>query len=181
MRVISGDKRGTKLFSPKNTDIRPTEDRVKENVFNLISHNLQGSTALDLFAGSGAIGIEFLSRGSERVYFVEKNKESIKLIEQNLEKTDFKSSSVLIKGDSISTLSKLKGMKFNYIYIDPPYDKGELYVKSIESIINYDLIDENSVVIIEEDENYRNTYDKYLNLLKSKKYGNTHISIWSKK
>ncbi len=181
MRVISGDKRGTKLFSPKNTDIRPTEDRVKENVFNLINHNLHGSIMLDLFAGSGAIGIEFLSRGSEKVYFVEKNKESIKLIEQNLEKTNLKSSSALIKGDSVSTLNTLKGMKFDYIYIDPPYDNSKLYIKSIENIIKQDLIDENSIVIIEEDEDHRNSYDQYLNLLKSKKYGNTHISIWSKK
>ncbi|CDZ74820.1 RNA methyltransferase, RsmD family [Peptoniphilus sp. ING2-D1G] len=181
MRVISGDKRGTKLFSPKNMDIRPTEDRVKENVFNLIDHNLYGSIVLDLFAGSGAIGIEFLSRGSAKVYFVEKNKESIKLIEQNLEKTNLKSSSVLIKNDSVSTLSTLKNVKFDYVYIDPPYKNSQLYVKSVENLIKYNLIDENSVLIIEEDEDYKNSYDQYLNLIKSKKYGNTHISIWSKK
>ena len=95
MRIISGNRRGLKLKAPKGMDTRPTEDRVKESVFNILGQNFDGDIVLDLFCGSGANGIEFISRGAEKVYFVDNSKEAIDCVKSNLEKTRFLNQAVV--------------------------------------------------------------------------------------
>ncbi|WP_138158806.1 16S rRNA (guanine(966)-N(2))-methyltransferase RsmD [Peptoniphilus catoniae] len=179
MRVIAGKNKGTKLFSPKNLNVRPTEDRVRENVFNLISHNLYGTRALDLFSGSGAIGIEFLSRGSKEVYFLEKSPQALDIIRKNLDKTNLNDKASVVASDSIRFIQEFHGESFDYIYIDPPYKDSKLYFESIKNIKKYNLANKDSVIITEEDVKYIRDYSDYLNLIKEKKYGNTCIRIWS--
>ena len=157
MRVISGIARGTKLNSIDINSTRPTLDRVKEAFFSSIQPNINENTQiLDLFAGSGQIGIEFLSRGAKKAYFCEKNPLAAKMIKQNLEKTRFCESSVIINKDYKVALENLKkdNIKFDIIYIDPPY-KLDIATKSIDYILSNNLLSESGVIIIETDEEDR--------------------------
>ena len=108
MRIITGRKRGLKLESPENTQIRPTLDRIKESIFNIIHPIKQNSIVIDLFTGTGNIGLEFISRGSEKVYFVDNSDYSIELTKKNIEKCKFEDESILIKDDYEIALKKIK-------------------------------------------------------------------------
>lgn len=181
MRVISGKNRGLKLFSPKDLETRPTEDRVKENVFNLIGPNFYGSKVIDLFSGSGAIGIEFISRGSDLVYFIENNKQAIEIINKNIAKAKVEKNAKILKDDAVKVIKNFKNEVFDFIYIDPPYKNSEIYIDSIKEILKANLLNDKSLVIIEEDYSLKQDYSQYLNLVKGKKYGTSSISIWSLK
>ncbi|MGO3751143.1 MAG: 16S rRNA (guanine(966)-N(2))-methyltransferase RsmD [Peptoniphilaceae bacterium] len=181
MRVISGKNRGLKLFSPKDLETRPTEDRVKENVFNLIGPNFYGSKVIDLFSGSGAIGIEFISRGSELVYFIENNKRAIEIINKNIAKAKVEKNAKILKDNAVKVIKNFNNEVFDFIYIDPPYKNSEIYIDSIKEILKANLLNDESLVIIEEDYSLKQDYSQYLNLVKEKKYGTSSISIWSLK
>lgn len=156
MRVISGKARGTKLSSIESLDTRPTLDRVKESLFNIIQNKIEDSIVLDLFAGSGAIGIEFISRGCKEAYFCEKSNEAAKMIEQNLTKTKFTESSKLLVQDYKKALKKLQNenIKFDIIFLDPPY-KANIAVEATRLIISMGLLKQNGIIIIETDEKER--------------------------
>ena len=156
MRVISGKARGTKLSSIESLDTRPTLDRVKEALFNIIQNKIEDSIVLDLFAGSGAIGIEFISRGCKEAYFCEKSSEAAKMIEQNLTKTKFTESSKLLVQDYKKALKKFQteNIAFDIIYIDPPY-KADIAVEATRLIISMGLLKQNGIIIIETDEKER--------------------------
>lgn len=156
MRVISGKARGTKLNSIDDIATRPTLDRVKESLFNIIQNKIENSIVLDLFAGSGAIGIECISRGATQVYFCEKSHFASKMIYQNLEKTRFLDESIVIEEDYKKCLKMLKekGVSFNIIYIDPPY-KQDLAIDSVKRIISLDLLKKEGIIIIETDDEAR--------------------------
>lgn len=159
MRVISGSARGTKLSSIEDTSTRPTLDRVKESLFNIISNRIdEECTALDLFSGSGAIGIEFLSRGAKKVVFADLSSKAIKMINQNLEKTHLKEKAEIINKDYKETLKYLydKSEKFDVVFIDPPY-KMDISVKSLELIEKLELLKGDGIIIIETDESLRDT------------------------
>ncbi len=154
MRVISGTRKGHKLLSPKGIGIRPTEDRLKESLFNIITPIKDQSTVLDLFAGTGSIGIEFLSRGSRIAYFVDKNKESIKYINKNLLHTKLNDKAVVLNLDAKKALLFLENNKinFDYIYVDPPFSDLNLFYAIINLIESLDLLSQNGLLIIEHDE-----------------------------
>ncbi len=156
MRVISGKARGTKLNSIEEISTRPTLDRVKESLFNIINNGINGSVVLDLFAGSGAIGIEFISRGATKAFFCEKSHTASKMIYQNLEKTKFLNESVIIEKDYKKCLETLKkeNISFDYIYIDPPY-KENIAVDSVKMILSLDLLSKEGIMIIETDNEER--------------------------
>ena len=124
MRVIAGSAGGRKLIAPEGMDIRPTTDRMKENLFNILMAHLSGARFLDLFSGSGAIGIEALSRGAQSAVFVDKN--STHLIKKNLELAGLTERAVILKDDYASAIRKLseKHLEFDIVYMDPPYKKG---------------------------------------------------------
>ncbi|OLS01722.1 16S rRNA (guanine(966)-N(2))-methyltransferase RsmD [Tissierella creatinophila] len=151
MRVISGISKGHKLKSPKGQNTRPTEDRIKESLFNILGTLKKDSLVLDLFAGSGAIGIEFLSRGANKAYFVDSSYESIKTVKENLEHTKFLEYATIYKKDSIGVISFLKdqGLKFDYIYIDPPFEKHDLLFTVLEHINRYHILHKDGVIMIE--------------------------------
>lgn len=181
MRVVAGIKKGHKLKRPSTDDTRPTEDRIKESIFNSIGPIGRESIALDLFAGSGAIGIEFLSRGVSKCYFVDKSNICIKTINENLEHTKLFEDSVVIKKDSIKAISELykKGIKFEYIYIDPPYKDFKLYEKVIDTFEINDIVTNGGLLIFEHESSYIVKFkeDSNYKLIKSKKYGNKTISF----
>ena len=135
MRVISGTARGTKINSIDSIETRPTLDRVKESLFNIIQNKLEDAIVLDLFAGSGAIGIECISRGAEKAYFCEKSHQATKMVYENLIKTRLKDKAIVLNKDYEKCLKQLYDdkIRFDLIYIDPPY-KADIAVKATEKI-----------------------------------------------
>ena len=180
MRVITGSARGHNLKAPKGENTRPTSDRIKEALFSIIGMIDDGSTVLDLFSGSGAIGIEFLSRGAKLAYFIDSDSESIKVIKENLEKTRLIEKSLVYKNNvekAIKTIGN-KHIDFDYIFLDPPYNK-ELVIKTLENINNEKLLKNNGIIIIEH-ETRLELPDKIFNIIKVdyRKYGDTSISFY---
>ena len=151
MRVISGSARGTVLHSIEDISTRPTLDRVKESLFNIIQNDIEDTTVLDLFAGSGAIGIEFLSRRAKQVYFCDKSSKAVAMIEKNLEKTKLKEKAIVYNKDYIDCINTVKNIKFDIIFLDPPY-KEEFSLDAIEKISNLQLLKDDGIIIIETDE-----------------------------
>ena len=151
MRVISGSARGTVLHSIEDISTRPTLDRVKESLFNIIQNDIEDTTVLDLFAGSGAIGIEFLSRRAKQVYFCDKSSKAVAMIEKNLEKTKLKEKAIVYNKDYIDCINTVKNIKFDIIFLDPPY-KEEFALNAIEKISNLQLLKDDGIIIIETDE-----------------------------
>ncbi|MCT4594887.1 MAG: 16S rRNA (guanine(966)-N(2))-methyltransferase RsmD [Anaeromicrobium sp.] len=182
LRVISGRAKGRRLNSPKGTNTRPTTDRVKESVFSIINFYIRDSKVLDLFAGTGALGIEAISRGAEYGVFVDNDKNSIEVIKENLENLGFQRESSVLYCDVDAAISNLssKGEVFHIIFMDPPYLKGFIE-PSLEKIYDSNILSDDGIVLIEHDlkdilsENIAGFY-KY----KEKKYGNTLISIYKK-
>ncbi|MCR4605007.1 MAG: 16S rRNA (guanine(966)-N(2))-methyltransferase RsmD [Eubacterium sp.] len=150
MRVIAGSARRITLVTPKGNDTRPTTDRIKETLFNILQNDIRDCEFLDLFAGSGGIGIEALSRGAKSASFVEASREAVKCILTNLERAHFSEEAHVYSVDYVRAFSKLAadGRKFDIVFADPPYAAG--YEEEIlAGLKNYGLISEGSLVIIE--------------------------------
>lgn len=178
MRVISGNKRGLKLQTPIGDGTRPTEDRVKENVFNILGQMFYDSKVIDLFSGTGQIGIEFLSRGAEKVIFVEREKNVLKVLKENLAKASYKAK--ILEKDVLVALDSIDG-RFDYIYMDPPYDDEALYYKVAEKIYNLNLLEEDGVLVVEERTESQHDFSEYFEPIKNKKYGSTTIQFWRRR
>lgn len=154
MRVISGTARGTKLNSIDDLSTRPTLDRVKESLFNIIQTRIVDAKVLDLFAGSGAMAIECLSRGAEKAVLCDKQHIAIKMVKQNLERTKFVDKAEVYNVDYKVCLEKLKNEKFDIIFVDPPY-KMNIAVDSIKRIIELDLLAKDGIIVLETDDEKR--------------------------
>lgn len=153
MRVISGKARGTKLSSIESITTRPTLDRVKESLFNILQEDVKQKVILDLFAGSGALGIEALSRNAKYVVFCDNNKQAIQMIKTNLEKTRLIEKTEIVNMDYKKCIELLnaKKQKFDLIFLDPPY-KDDIAVDSLKQIIKNKLLNNKGIVVIETDE-----------------------------
>ena len=177
MRIISGKARGTKLYTLDGTATRPTLDRVKESIFNIIQSDIEDSIVLDLFSGSGAIGLEFLSRGAKRAVLCDNSKDAIKIIKQNVQKTHFEENSEIYNMEFTKLIERLQNQKFDIIYIDPPYATDFIKI-SIEKIIEYKLVNENTKIIVETDDETRilNQIEKMdVEITDKRKYGRATI------
>lgn len=150
MRIISGKARGTKLFTLEGESTRPTLDRVKEALFSIIMNKIQDSEVLDLFAGSGALGIECLSRGAKSAILCDNSREAIKVINSNLEKTRLKEQAKVLNEDFKKCLYKLEGQKFDLIFLDPPYKSNYIQL-SVKQILEQNLLKEDGLIIAETD------------------------------
>lgn len=177
MRIISGKARGTKLYTLDGTATRPTLDRVKESLFNIIQNDIEDSTVLDLFSGSGAIGLEFLSRGAKRAVLCDSSKYAIKIIKQNVQKTHFEEKVEVYNMEFTKLVERLQNQKFDIIYIDPPYATDFIKI-SLEKIIEYELVNENTKIIVETDDETRilNQIEKMdVEITDKRKYGRATI------
>lgn len=181
MRVISGKCRGTNLISAEGMNTRPTIGRIKETLFNIIALDIPQCMFLDLFSGSGAIGIESLSRGANSAVFVEKDKKALACIAQNLEKTRLKDQAVIYDCDVATALDKLKNnqQKFDIIFMDPPYAMANIE-NILEKVVDNDLIDENGYIILERSTNTIVSLPYNLVLWKEKTYTTTTLSFLRK-
>lgn len=149
MRVIAGTAKRLQLKTIEGMDTRPTTDRIKETLFNMISEYLADSNFLDLFSGSGAIGIEALSRGASRAVFVENNTKAVQCIRENLAITKLADKAQVYNTDALSALSKLEAeYTFDYIFMDPPYNQL-LEKQVLEYLSQSELLSEDGLIIVE--------------------------------
>ena len=173
MRIISGTARGTKLYTLEGLTTRPTLDRVKESLFNIIQNDVQDSVFLDVFSGSGAIGLEAASRGAKKVILCDKSKEAINIINKNIEKTHLSKKVELYNLDYEILLKTKINENVDIVYIDPPYD-SDFAIKSVDILINQNLVNEDSKIIIETD-NENQILDKLkkrqIEIIDKRKYG----------
>lgn len=144
MRVITGKARGRRLLEPEGMDIRPTTDKVKESIFNIIQFDIEGRRVLDLFAGTGQLGIEALSRGAGRAVFVDSSRDSLKIVRENLKRCNMEAEAV--QSDSLAYLERCG--KFDVIFLDPPY-ATELVDKALAKIIKFDILSDGGIIICE--------------------------------
>ncbi len=177
MRVITGSARGMSLKTLEGETTRPTSEKVKEAVFSALQFEIEGRRILDLFAGSGQLGIEALSRGAESAVFVDSDKNAVKIIKENIEKTKFSEKSDVYQGDSVAFLS-MTGKIFDIAFIDPPYATG-LLQKAMNKLD--DRIAEGGAVVCEHpfDEELPESFG---GLIKQKdyRYGKIAVSIFRK-
>ena len=150
MRVIAGEKRHLLLKTIDSEAVRPTTDKIKETLFNIIQFKLKEVVFVDLFAGSGAIGIEALSRGAKKAYFVDNNKSAIKIINENLNNTKLLDRSVVLYKDAKDALLYLEEIneKIDILFMDPPYNK-DLYYNCFEILKKTNIINQNTIIILE--------------------------------
>ena len=145
MRIITGSARGCRLKTPKGAEVtRPTADRVKESLFNILGNLVQGRKVLDVFAGTGNLGLEALSRGAEKCTFVDESREAVRLVKANLEKCGF--SGTVIQGDALRFLEGRE--TYGLIFIDPPYRSG-LYGEILQGIKHFDKLQTGGIMVVE--------------------------------
>ena len=178
MRVISGLFKGRVLEGFDIEGTRPTQDRVKESLFGSIQDYLEDSIVLDLFAGSGNLGIEALSNYAKECYFVDNNKIAINTIKSNLNKIGI--SSNILNKDFKEALNYFKdnNIKFDLVFLDPPY-KDDYIDYSVEYLLNNKLLNDNAIIVTEFENNIRTDYDE-LKIKKEKKFGYKKIVIFKK-
>ncbi len=182
LRVISGTAKGHKLKTPKGNSTRPTTDRVKESLFNIIAGLLPGAQVLDLFAGTGNLGIEALSRGAAHAVFADKSTECAGIIRDNLNHTRLNEKASVHVGDAAAILSRLKaeGKKFDIVFLDPPYSRN-MAKEALDHLFELDLINEDGIVIAERDKNDQLPENVgHLSLVRTQKYGDTSVSFYRK-
>ena len=175
MRVIAGSRKGHKLSAPRGLDTRPTSDRVRENVFNLVGP-VDGARVLDLFAGSGALGIEALSRGAASAVFVERDPDAVRTIERNLDRLRLSGARV-VRGDVVHTIGReaTAGAKYDLVLVDPPYGMlTEIQPRLARHLPP--LLAEGGVLVVETDA--RVEPDLPLPVRTSRKYGQTRLTLF---
>ncbi|MBP5773513.1 MAG: 16S rRNA (guanine(966)-N(2))-methyltransferase RsmD [Eubacterium sp.] len=181
MRVISGTARSLKLKTLEGLDTRPTTDRIKETLFNMIQNNIYGCSFLDIFAGSGGIGIEALSRGAKECVFIDNNQKAVDVINENLVFTKLKDNAVVLNKSFEMAIAMLEQQKYSFdvVFMDPPYDKG-LEKNVLELLKKSVIINNDTIVIVEAslDTNFDYLDSLGFSLYKEKKYKtNKHLFI----
>lgn len=181
MRVVSGNLRGMKLNTIDGDSTRPTREVVKEALFSILTNDVPGATFLDLFAGSGAIGIEAISRGAESAILIDLNPACVKVIKENVKKGRIEDCTRIYNTDYKIALKKLKGEKIDIAYIDPPYNK-EMGVDAIRKMWEYELLSDNGIIIMETDTN-EDAPDEIEGFTKYnyKRYGRNILSFYKRK
>lgn len=181
MRIISGKYRGKKLCAPNlDSDIRPTSDRAKESLFNILFNTIDSSSIfIDLFAGSGGIGIEALSRGVKKVYFIDKSKESIALIKKNIAGIDGDYEILEMDYKKALKYIKSKGQDANLIYCDPPYNKN-MGEELLENIKQSNVMEYGGIVVIERNATFETVESKYFQHYDKRKYATSVMDFYKR-
>lgn len=179
MRVIAGTARSLPLKAPRGMDTRPTTDRIKETLFNMLQSDIPGCVFVDLYSGSGAIGIEAISRGAKCAYFVENAKEALSCIEENLRFTKFSEKAAVIKQDVIAGLSSINISHVDILFMDPPYDNEE-EKRVLQALRTKSYITPDTLIIVEASLHTELDYAKAMGyeIIKIKQYKtNQHIFL----
>lgn len=179
MRVITGKARGVQLKTPEGLKTRPTSDRVKEALFSIIQFEIPGSKVLDLFGGTGQLGIEALSRGAESAVFVDAAEPACKLIRDNLKRTRLEQQGRVVRSDYMDFLKRNRE-QFNIIFLDPPY--AEVFLESaLKCITEIDILQTNGIIVTERplDKDFPWEYEGYRRS-RDYKYGKTLLTVYRK-
>ncbi len=181
MRIIQGTLKGRRLATPKGSQTRPTSDRIKESIFDILGSEIEGKSVLDLYAGTGNLGIEALSRGAKKIVFVEKGRQAIQLITKNLSRCGMTGWAEILPKDVLRAVGILKrrGECFDLIFIDPPYERG-LVQKTLLKLKSQMIYHEDSILVIQHDR--REPLPESLNefiLVHQRKIGDTLLSFLS--
>ena len=182
MKIISGTLKGRNIEGYNIEGTRPTMDRVKESLFGMIQDYIKDSTVLDLFAGSGNLGVEAISNGAKIAYFIDNNHEVIKVLNKNIANLDIQSKSRVILSDWKKALNTFatQNIKFDLIFIDPPY-AYDVYEKILNKVSTLNLLSDNGLIIMEHSNLHLPTTYENLTLYKERNYGNKSINIYIKK
>lgn len=180
MRVIAGKYKGRKLNSPINNDVRPTTDKVKEAIYNILQGEVEDSYVLDMFAGSGGLGIEAISRGAKKVFFCENNSRALDLLVSNLAFCE-KGTYEIFKGDYSDCLRLIasRGIKLDIILCDPPYIK-KLGREVLSRVQKHDLLADGGKIVVERKSSDESIEDDYFAKTSQRRYGETTLEIFSK-
>ncbi len=178
MRVISGNARGLRLKAPIGIDTRPTIDRIKESLFNIIANDLYDIDFLDLYSGSGGIGIEALSRGAKSAVFVDSSRESVSVIEENLKFTRLFEKARILKSDVFDAVLKFgrEKQKFDIIFMDPPYKKG-LVEETLKMILKAEVLRSNGFIIAEQSASETDIIAEGFNVFRIKNYNKIKMTF----
>lgn len=180
MRIIAGEAKGRKLLSPIGKNTRPTLDRVKESIFDIIQFKVYGSVVLDAFSGTGSLGLEAVSRGAKKCYLVDKSVDTFNILKKNIISLKFQDRCECVNKDSYEYLRLLskKNIKFDIIFIDPPYSK-EMIPPAIEIIYDKNLLLKSGIIVTKIDSREKlYTGFKNIKLYDHRKYGNTTICFY---
>lgn len=180
MRIITGKSKGIILKTPQGEATRPTAERVKEAVFSMLQFDIEDRSVLDLFAGSGQMGLEALSRGALNATFVDKSKDAVKSIKENLEKTKLSNGGIVVQSDYLEFIKRNSDKQYDIIIIDPPYAL-KMYNPALHALYNANMIKNTTLIVCESgtDEIFNNDADlqSKFDVAKQNKYGNTYITI----
>lgn len=182
MRIISGNARGTKLDTLEGEDTRPTLDRVKEALFNIIQGDILDSEVLDLFSGSGALALESISRGARSAILCDNSRKAIQVIKNNIQKTHYEDSIETINKDYRKCLEDIKEKNFDIIFLDPPY-KTDFGIDALKIIIKNQNLKENGIIVFETDreDEYIEKLGKFAKIIDLRKYGRVKLVFLGRK
>ena len=179
MRVIAGRARGVALKTPNGLQTRPTADRVKEAMFSIINFDIPGARILDLFGGTGQLGIEALSRGAKRAVFVDESDKACRLIRENLQRTRLEQDGTVVRSDYMAYLSRCRET-FNIIFLDPPY--AEVFLENaLKRITEIDILQSGGIIVTERPVGKELSFEwEGYTRSKDYKYGNTLVTLFRK-
>lgn len=182
MRITSGNWRGKSLKTPKGLDIRPTADVVKQALFNIIAPKLNNAHVLDLFAGTGQLGLEALSRGAAHACFVDKGRQSLQILQENIKSLNAENISEVLPLDFNDAMAGLgrRGDRFDVIIADPPY-QANLYTQIMQNTVQYNLLKPDGLLVLEHDSADALSVAEGLELISQRKYGRRSLMILSAK
>ena len=177
MRIITGRARGSKLFTLEGSNTRPTSERTKEAVFSILNLNYEGKSVLDLFAGSGQMGLEAVSRGAEKAIFVDSSKDAVEVIKKNISKTHFEKECTAVLSSYTDFLKRVCGReRYSLVFLDPPY-ASDFLENSLKLLTKYELLSDNAVLVCESDKPELDFDEDRFEIKAQKKYGIAHITI----
>ena len=180
MRIITGKAKGIRLNTLEGMATRPTAERVKEAMFSMIQFDIEGRRVLDLFAGSGQLGLEAISRGADSAVLIDQSRQAIRIIQENAEKTKLSSQCTVLQADALEYLRRSRGMQYDIVFLDPPYASG-LYLPILRALIENGILKPHSMIICESDfdvifRNEPELADRF-SVVKQSKYSKTVITI----
>ncbi|MDU4959965.1 MAG: 16S rRNA (guanine(966)-N(2))-methyltransferase RsmD [Sporomusaceae bacterium] len=179
MRIITGSAKGAKLKTPRGMAVRPTADRVKESLFNILGSRVEAASVLDLFAGTGNLGLEALSRGAGHATFVEQSMASIALIRDNAALTKLQDRITIVKANVLTALERLEG-QFDLVFCDPPYNRG-LVNQVLTKIDTASILADNALVVLEHSQHEQAASGlNQLQLVRQERFGETCVGFWRK-
>lgn len=180
MRVVAGERKGLRLKAASGNTTRPTTDKVKESLFNIIGPFFDGGVVLDLFAGSGGLGIEALSRGAEKAIFIEKDRKAYAILKENIQKCNYEELSEVFCNDAVRAVKALlkRDITIDYLFLDPPYAKMDYY-DLVQQLVNGGKISDRAIIVCEhaKDVTLPLSYGSYT-LQRKELYGSSYLSIY---